>query len=217
VRIVKTSLVIGFACAVAGCVPPYRPPTADQPHATIKVRRVYEKVAGTRLDELVRIEGHSALTQNVEASLATAPRTDGLLVHPRPARVDLASTFLHQEMRTVQEPYTETTYELATESYSCGTLNSYQTCTRMVSRPRSVTKYRLVTKLVDVTDAQCSKALVIAPADGHLYLVDYTFQAQGVCTASCVEQVAVAADGSFANRPCPLPTAAQIKQLEDED
>jgi hypothetical protein len=216
-RVVRTTLVIGLACALAGCVPPYRPPTADEPHATLKVRRIYEKVAGTRLDERVEIEGHSAIAQSVQVSMAAAPRTDGLLVHPRPARVALASTFVHQEMRTVQEPYTETEYEYTTESYSCGTYNSFQMCSRMVSRPRQVTKYRWVTKLVDVTDATCSKALVIAPADGHLYLIDYTFQDGGVCAASCAEQVVVGADGSFANRRCPIPTPAQIKTLDDED
>ena len=29
-----------------GCVPAYRPPTADQPHAILKLRRVYESIAG---------------------------------------------------------------------------------------------------------------------------------------------------------------------------
>jgi hypothetical protein len=95
-------LVAATGLALAGCVPPYRPATADEPHATLKIRRIYEKLAGTRLNE--RVEGHLAITESTATPIASAPRTDALLVHPRPARVDLASTFTHQETRTVQEP-----------------------------------------------------------------------------------------------------------------
>ena len=34
---------------VGGCVQPYEPPTVDQPHAVIKVRRTYETTAGVHL------------------------------------------------------------------------------------------------------------------------------------------------------------------------
>jgi hypothetical protein len=87
----------------------------------------------------------------------------------------------------------------------------------MVSRPRQVTKYRWVTKLVDVTDASCEQAILIAPADQHVYLIDYTFRDTGACAAICVEQVSTGADGSFANRPCPAPSPEQARALAEQD
>jgi hypothetical protein len=210
-------LVSAVALAVAGCVPLYRPATADEPHATLKIRRIYEKVAGTRLDERIEVEGHPAIVESTASPIASAPKTDALLVHLRPARVDLASTFLHQETRTVQEPYTDTVFELETEYYSCGSGTTYQTCSRLVSRSHQVTKYRWVTKLVDVTDATCTQAILIVPADQHVYLIDYTFRDAGVCAATCVEQVSTGTDGSFVNRRCPAPSAEQARALEEQD
>jgi hypothetical protein len=177
------------------------------------VRRVYERTAGERLHEVWFITGHPALEATVPVEVAGAPRADGFLIYPIPARVDAKSAFVHTEVRTVQEPYTEQVSYLASESYSCGTLNSYQTCTRMVTRYRSETKYRTVTKPVDVVDGECAHSFHIAPAVGHVYLVDFTYQDKQVCTATCIEQIA-AADGTFQTQPCPEPTAKQISEID---
>jgi hypothetical protein len=54
----------------AGCMPPYRPATADEPHATVKIRRIYEKLAGMRLNERVGVEGHVAITESTATHIA---------------------------------------------------------------------------------------------------------------------------------------------------
>ena len=63
----------------------------------------------------------------------------------------------------VQEAYVDTEYQMTTESYSCGSGTSFQLCTRMVSRPVNVTKYRSVMKPVDVTDPRAPLARTLAP------------------------------------------------------
>jgi hypothetical protein len=211
-------LLLGaWAGLLAGCVSPYLPPTAEQPHATLKVRRVYEKTAGTRLHEMWSVKGHPALEKVAPVELAGAPRADGFLVYPTPARIDAKSAFDHTEVQTVQEPYTEEVSYYETESYSCGSSDSYSTCTRGVTRYRSETKYRWVTKSVDVIDSECSRSFYIAPATGHVYLVDFTYRDSGACSAKCIEQISAGAEGTFDSRPCPTPTPMEIKTLEDDD
>jgi hypothetical protein len=204
---------VTMASSVASCVQPYRPPTDDEPHATLKIRRVYEKTAGTRLDEVCAVEGHPALTTATATPVAGAPLADGFLIYPRPARVDMKSTFSHQQWQNVTEAYTEQVPHMDMETYNCGFGTSYRTCSQMVTHYRSETKYRTVTRLVDVTDSACSLSLFIAPAVGHTYLVDFTYRDQGVCAATCIEQIATHSDGSFESAPCPAPTPEQAQQL----
>lgn len=179
----------------SSCVPPYEPPTANQPHAVIKFRRTYDQTAGTRLSEMVDIDEHAALRESTHSSVAKAPRTDSILAHPVPGTFVVRSNFSHQEMRTVQESYQEshTTYRM--ESYSCGSGTSYRTCTRSAPHTEYRTKYRTVTKSVDVSDGSCSRALRFAPKDHHVYLLQYTYQAPSACQLSCFEQVQ-AGDGA---------------------
>jgi hypothetical protein len=67
---------------------------------------------------------------------------------------------------------------------------------------------------VDVTDGACSQALFLAPMNNGVYLVDFTYRDHQVCAVTCVEQVATdEGDGTFQNRPCPLPTASQKQAL----
>jgi hypothetical protein len=184
------------------CVPPYEPPTANQPHAVIKVRRTYDQAAGTGLSEAVDIDEHSALRESAHAMVARAPRTDALLAHPVPGTFVVRSSFFHHEMRTVTESYQEphTTYSM--ESYSCGTGSSYHSCTRSVSRTEYTTKFRTVTKQVEVSDGSCSRGIRFAPQDRHVYLLQYSYQAPSVCSLSCYEQLQ-GSDGTFNNLPCP--------------
>ncbi len=191
---------------LAGCVPAYEPPSADQPHAVVKLRRSYEQPAGSALSEAVNIEDHGALRDTVSSRLASAPRTDALLAHPVPQTFEVHSEFFHTESRQVHESYQEPRTYYDTESYDCssgfGTNKSYRTCTRTVSRTRYETRWRWVTRLVRVTDGACSAALRFAPQNRSVYLLQYTYSAPNVCSLACFEQIG-AEDGSFRNRSCP--------------
>lgn len=202
----RTWLSGAAALALVGCVPPYKPPTADQPHAMIKLRRSYEAVAGASLTEAVDIDEHYALRDTVAASVASSPRIDALLAHPVPQTFEVRSEFFHTESRQVHESYQEPHTYYETESYDCssgfGTNKSFRTCTRSVSRTRYETKWRWVTKMVHVTDGACSSALRFAPQNQGVYLMQYTYSAPSVCSLACYEQIA-APDGSFRNQGCP--------------
>jgi hypothetical protein len=181
----------------------------------LKLRRVYNTTAGTHLGEQVSINGYLALGAHVPSKLASTPRTDAILVHPTPAKVTLAGGFEHSELRTVTEPYTVQVPYMTTESYSCGSGTSFRMCTRMVTQYRSETRYRTVLKDVSVSDGSCSRAVLFAPAENGVYLVDFTYSEAGVCTASCLEQVGMTDDGAFRTRPCPQPTPEQVQALSE--
>jgi hypothetical protein len=195
-----------LALALTHCVPRYEPPTADQPHAVLKLRRTYEEVAGSVLSEAVEIEDHVALHAGVAAELARAPRTDALLAHPIPQTFEVLSEFSHHETRQVYESYQEPHTSYETESYDCssgfGTSKTFRTCTRSVPRTRYETKWRWVTRTIQVSDGACSAALRFAPENRHVYLLQYTYSAPSVCALSCFEQIG-APDGTFRDQSCP--------------
>lgn len=198
------SLALLPLLAVA-CVPPYKPPTLDQPHAVLKLRRSYDTIAGYQLEEAVDIEEHSALRQSTLSRLAQAARTDALLVHPLPSTVEVFARFFHVEMQLVHESYqvSHTTYDY--ESYDCssgfGSNRTFRTCSRTVPHTRYETRYRDVWRQVPVTDGACSSAFRFAPRDGRVYLMQYTYHDQSVCSLSCYEQIPEEG-GTFKNLPC---------------
>lgn len=203
----KPSLgILALMLLSASCVRPYKPPTADQPHAIVKLRRSYDTTAGVTLREYVQIDENPLLQRSAAAALARAPRADATLVHPVPGTFLFDSEFFHTESRMVHESYQEphTVYEY--ESYDCssgfGTNKTYRTCSRTVPRTRYETKYRYVHRQVQVTDGECASAIRFFPQDGHVYLLQYTYHAHSVCSLSCFEQVQQGAD-SFKNLPCP--------------
>jgi hypothetical protein len=128
------------------------------------------------------------------------------LAHPTPQTFEVRSEFFHTETRQVHESYQEPHTYYESESYDCssgfGTNKSYRTCTRSVSRTRYETRWRWVTRAVQVTDGSCASALRFAPQNQHVYLLQYTYSAPGVCALTCFEQIG-AADGSFRNQGCP--------------
>lgn len=199
-------VALGCCLGLVGCIRPYKPPTAEQPHAVVKLRRSYDSVAGVSLREYVNIEEHSALREVSPSRVAATPQTDSLLVHPVPQTVEAGSDFFHTELRSVQESYQDchTTYRM--ESYDCssgfGTNKSYRTCTRSVPDRHCQTRWRTVLKNVEVSDGSCARQLRFAPRNQSVYLLQYTYSAPGVCALSCFEQLANA-DGSFQNQSCP--------------
>jgi hypothetical protein len=182
----------------------YRPPTAKEPHAVVKLRRVYEKTAGTNLREQVTINDYRAFAKT--GLPGKVPGNDAMLVRPEAARWVFSAEFFHQEMKLVDERYTEQESYQAQESYSCGGLGTNsRTCYRSVTRYRPVQKTRRVMKNVDVTDGACTRELSQLPRDGKTYLVQFTYQDHGVCRVSCVEQ----GTADAANRPCEVPPPAR--------
>ena len=196
--------LLGWSLLVTvACIPVYKPPTANDPHAVVKVRRAYEQRPGQTLSESVIINGHQGHSARSAASLA-ATRTDALLVHPGPAEWQVSGTFSHPEQQWVQEQYQEREPYYTTETYNCGFGNQQRTCTRPKTDYRYVTKTRTVFRTVDVTDGTCSAELSHMAEEGSVYLLQFTYQQSGVCTLSCFEQ------GSSGQKRCePLPAAAK--------
>jgi hypothetical protein len=194
-----------------GCAQPYEPPTAAQPHAVIKLRRTYETTAGTHLSEAVDVDENYVLRESSHSAVAKAPLTDSFLAHPIPGAFVVHSNFHHTETHMVSESYQvpHTTYSM--ESYSCGTASSYRTCSRSVSHTTYTTHYRTVPRQVQVSDGQCARQIRFAPKADHVYLLQYTYQAPGVCRLSCFEQLQ-GPNGTFENRRCPKPPPVPVEE-----
>ena len=184
------------------CVPPYKPPTADQPHAVVKLRRSYDTVAGTSLSEEMEIDEHPALSSGGASRAVAGARTDAILVHQLPSRFTFRSGFFHIETHLFRESYQvpHTTYSM--QSYSCGTGSSYRSCTRSVSHTTYETRWRNVWRQVQVSDGACGRSIRFAPHDGRVYLLQYTYRDDSVCSLSCFEQVPQEG-GTFQNLQCP--------------
>jgi hypothetical protein len=205
-------VVLALVSSEVGCATPYAPPTMAQPHAILKLRRTYQSSGGTHMRESLTIEEHPAFAADAEREAAGAARTDALLVHPTPAELRVAAGFFHTEMRTVQESYSVQVPYTTTETYSCGSGTSYQTCSRTVTHYRSETRYRMVTKPVEVSDGSCAGALWFSPALDGSYIVEYEYAQNGLCRVVCFDQVQGAEPGTFVNRPCALPTPAEMRK-----
>lgn len=208
----RAVLTLAVLALLGACIPEYHPPTLAEPHATIKVRRTYDTQAGSTLHELLLVDDHSALVSEVPASLASAPRIDASLVYPTPATFAMSSRFFHEEMREVDETYYEQEPYSDYESYDCssgyGTNAVHRSCSRSITRYRSVPRYRRVSKLVDVTDAECQATRRFSPAVDRVYLMQYSYQEHRACSLSCFEQMPNS-DGTFTNAPCPTAPPAK--------
>ena len=213
----KMSLAMTVVAALAtGCVKHYKPPTSDEPHAVLKFRRAYEESRGVSLREILALDDHRAVEKTISARRSKAPQIDAVLVHPRSAHVQAASTFFHTEMRQVQESYQESKPHYTTESYSCGTVSSPRTCTRGVTRYTYETKYRWVTKAVEVVDGACSASVWLAPSQDGVYLLEFTYRGHRSCRLSCYEQLSQS-DGTFENQACPVPSPEEMEEVAEPE
>jgi hypothetical protein len=195
------------AASTVGCVPEYRPPLPNEPHAILKVRRVYEQNPGTGLHEKVLVDEYLALSADEPAGVAAAPRTDAILIRPVPATISVSNSFYHLATRAVEDTYFEEESYQDTETYNCGVGTEFRTCTRSVTRYRSVPRTRWVDRIEPQVDGACERGWRLAPAAGRTYLLQYTYQEHGACSLSCFEQVPTGA-GQFEHRPCPTAPAA---------
>jgi hypothetical protein len=64
---VKRAALLGLF--LAGCAHAYRPPTTAEPHALVKVRRVYERRAGTTIREAALVDEDTAWTHDFRSSV----------------------------------------------------------------------------------------------------------------------------------------------------
>ncbi len=206
--------VLVVLSSALGCAVPYKPPTRDQPHAVLKLRRTYQTSGGTHMREGLSIDGHEAFGAQDARTAAGAVRSDAILVHPTTAEMRVAAGFFHTEMRTVQESYTVQIPYSTYESYSCGTGRSYQMCSRTVTRYRSETRYRTVVRAVEVSDGSCATSTWLSPALNGTYLLEYEYVHDALCRLACFEQVPTATPGKFENRRCEIPSAASIRKAK---
>lgn len=195
-----------LALSFAGCIPAYKPPTQDEPHALLKMRRTYDTFGGTHLRELLLVDGHRVLALEDAAALASTPRTDPSMIHPLPATFEMHSLFFHHELRTVRESYQHREPHMEMERYDCssgsGASAVHRTCSRSVTKYRYITKYRTVTKQVEVSDGECGASTRFTPAPDGVYLLQYSYQDRGACSLSCFQQTPNP-DGTFTNARCP--------------
>lgn len=203
-RVTIALVTIALSALVQGCVRRYRPPTADEPHAVLKLRRAHEQHAGESLRETLLIDGHRAFSVVSPAKQSATPHTDAVLIHPEAAAFRVESTFFHHETRAVQESYQHQVSYLATESYSCGTYQSPRTCTRTVTRYRPETRYRTVWRKVEVVDGKCARLIRFVPEVSRTYLLQYTYQGSDACHLACFEQTP-APGREFTQKACRAP------------
>jgi len=173
-----------------GCVPQYRPPQASDPHAVVKIRRTYDAAPSQYLRERVMINDHEGLSETHQG--LDAPRTNALLVHPGNARWSVHAVFYHMEMRTVPEQYTEQQPYTDSESYDCstglGTTRNYRTCTRPVTRYRTLQKTRYVPRNVEVVEGECGQSVAHQALVGGVYVLQFRYLDHGSCQLECYDQ-----------------------------
>ena len=209
-----SAVLLALVAGAVGCATPYRPPTTAQPHAIMKLRRTYQTSAGTHLHESVAVVGHAAFEARDASQSAGAARTDAILVHPKTAEIRVSAGFSHTEMRTVQEAYTVQVPYTTTETYSCGSGSSYRTCTRSATHYRSETRYRTVVRAVEVSDGACGASVWFSPAVNGAYILEYEYAQDTLCRLACFDQAPGAEPGTFENRPCGVPSGADVRRAK---
>jgi hypothetical protein len=194
-------LILAASCTA--CVPAYRPPTANEPHAVVKLRRSYEQYVGTELHERIQLNGFLVF-QSTRPSNVRSALTDAVLTHPGVATWRFESTFYHQETRLVNEPYQYSVPYTSMRTFPCGTPRAPTVCTQPITDYRYFTQYRYVPRLVNVPDGRCRATLSHVMDEGHVYLVLLTYQDDETCQLRCYEQT------EQGNRHCqPAPPAKE--------
>jgi hypothetical protein len=183
------------------------PPDVDEPHAVVKVRRVFHSSPGAQRTTTILLNQDQVLERDEAASL-DAPQTDAIRVHPGPGAWRIKAVFHHPETRTELEHYQEQVQYFENEtyteqqSYSCGTRTCFRPVTRsrMVSKLRYEPKTRWVTRTVDEVDDRCERSFRLNAVAGALYILQLTYTGTGFCNAVCLEQTPGAPDAQL--RPC---------------
>jgi hypothetical protein len=205
-------LSVALACALAGCVKAYQAPSVNEPHALLKVRRVYHGAPGSWYQSSIYIGDELLSTEDGSTRPAPA-RNSATLVRPGAIRVTVGSSFWHTEHHWVSEVYTEDVPYTATETYvensmiGCptGVLSCARTATRTVIKYRTETKSRMVWKTVHVKDDDCQRFAVRKFEPNHIYALQYTYAGASHCTITCLEQYAATTAEGSAFKACRVP------------
>lgn len=182
------ALLASSALSLSACVPEYRPPAYDEPHAVVKARLVCHAWPGPRLDQSVMIDA-----QRLSEVPPPVHGGDGIVTRPvlvRPGTVSWAVrvAFFHTQIVNRTETYT------TSQSYSCGK----SICSR------STPDTRVVSQPVRVNDAVCEQAMLFQAAARERYIIQYDFFADQRCSLHCFQQF-VGTDGTLDNAPCLQP------------
>jgi len=194
----------GWLLALHGsaCYLPYRAPSASEPHALLKLRRVHHysgpswRWGETRTDQAL-IDDELWLATDDSPS-QRAPQTRTVRVRPGRHALNVSTRLWHseelRELKTVEVnkryPATETVYKDGKHE------------TRTVTKTERVTEQRWETSTVDITDASCSGTVEIQFQATGVYLMQYTFTGDGQCSLVCLEQTRSAAGVEPRLRPC---------------
>jgi hypothetical protein len=185
-RLVAPGLVL--AIALSACVPQYRPPALNEPHALVKVRLAYHAWPGPQVDQQVLVDGHAVWDIPVPPRNGDGVVTRAVRVRPGFVPWTIKTAFFHTYMVTRTETYS------TTESYPCGK----SMCSR--STPHT----RTVNQVMRVNDAVCEIGLHQDTVEAGLYLLQYDFFADRRCQLHCFQQLPQP-DGSLGNVPCRHP------------
>jgi hypothetical protein len=212
-RLLRTLSLVLLA-SLAGCVKAYQPPALNEPHALLKLRRVFHAPPGMWRQSSIYI-GDERLMEQSEPNRPAPAAHSATRVRPGAVKVTFDNTFWHSEMRWVSETYLESVPYSALESYSetvhhgCPpssmVCSRQETRTRSVTRTRTETKTRMVWKPVDVLDDACQRFIVRAFEPGHVYSMQYTYTGASRCSIVCLEQFRTETPPGSAYRPCLVP------------
>jgi hypothetical protein len=183
-----------LAASCAGSA--YVPPTAKQPHAVLRFRRSYQTTSGDQLDEGIRVNGEVAFRSGADADAARSERTDTILIRPDVAQIDVAASFSHFERYVGYVPASAPQPPPTAEPFHCGT----QVC--LQSSTDHAREYRPANEVASIVDQWCEKTLRFVPTAGGVYLIDFVYRGDRLCTVTCSEQGG--SDPSSA-RDCPVP------------
>jgi hypothetical protein len=172
------------------------PPRAEQPHAVLRFRRWYQTSTGDQLDEGIRVNGEVAFRNGADTDAAKAERTDTILVRPDVAQIDVAASFSHFVRYAGYEPMPVPQPHPTTEPFQCGTHICVQ------SSSDNVREFRPTNEVASVVDQWCEKTLRFAPTAGGVYLIDFVYRGDRVCSVTCSEQ---GGPDPSSTRECPAP------------
>ena len=206
----QLSLVL--VCTLAGCVKEYRQSSLNEPHALLKVRRVYHAAPGFWYKSSIYIDDE--LLASEDGSTRPAPaKSSATLVRPGIARMSVGTSFWHTEQQwipetyTVDIPYSHTETYVENSSIGCpsGVLTCSRTATRTVTKHRTETRTRIVWRQVTVQDDDCERVAVQKFEPNHTYALQFTYVGASHCTITCLEQYAAKTAESSTFEPCRAP------------
>ena len=169
---------------LGGCVPEYRQPDLEQPHAVAKLRLAYHAWPGPMLEQTVMVDGSLVkVPLPVQGHAGAVTRT--LRLRPGALWWSIRAAFFHNDVSTHAETHTPA------ENHPCDDI----ACTEPAPQVHNV---NTVDRVNDVVCEAGMKQQVVA---GATYVVQFDFSAERRCTLQCFRQVS-RPGGKVASAPC---------------